>query len=1037
MPATLPTLQDAQWDVLALLDFLACPVPMDILNALVPMELGAFIDAVNHAVAQGWVHKDHAHTLQPGEDTPPDIRIRFRERMTREKLLGFFQIVTEKRLEQRLDSCALANLLHGTGRTYDAAALLFEAARHAIEQGDMSKAHVLCTRVVQTLTGVELTLEEQPLFIQGILKLSRLSTLLGSNLDEPPALLRAALVSAETLGDRRSMAMIHLHAGVYAYLADDAACALRDFSTGIDIVESLGDEDIRNRTAEYRGIFYYIQGLYREAVEWFEKAMILKETSGKVLFNFAVPLFFGHSAALLGQFHRAIGVLDASWRQACMTGKKTQATLYQASLGIVLLRMGKSKEALEHILQARDDSIAQNNNRALYFAQRGILLYHHLEGHMEKVVEITQSIISTKKDDFTWPYGPQYTWPVFLEMNHKYHDLGYTTPQEHLAPQDMKKLIDGPNVNLRGAMLRIVALQKAASGGDPVEIEAMLRSSEANLLRSGDPKELAKTRIELARLKLRQHKKDEARELALLAWEGMNVFPLDNFPDDVKKLLIGVPLSPAVAAQGENVRGRFMDVLDEFMPSTDREDLLFRLVSGTCRFFGAEMGGLFWSAETKGRSSLVLCAGYNLTQREVERDDFRRRRELLAKALQNKEPLIFTSKDSGPAVPGESSEILCLPLEIRGHVQGALLYGNSYVQKNYRLLDRTLLLKIARHASSYIDRIEGYCRLIEEQSSRASGETKSAAGRYGLELIASSPVMCSMIEQVDEVARSGASVLILGETGVGKELLARRIHTVSDRADGPFVAIEFSSIPESLIESELFGHEKGAFTGSDRQKPGRIELANRGTLFIDEVGDISLSVQVKLLRTLQEQTFVRVGGTRTLTSDFRLVSATNRDLLQEVATGNFREDLYYRLNVVPFQIPPLRERSEDIMQLARHFLVLYARRYNKQGLAFSPEEESRIKAYRWPGNVRELQNIMERSVILSRNGDFELKLPGGIDTYALTGPSSVNTLDEVQRQHIKAVLELTGGKIDGPGGAAQLLGMKRTTLYGRMKKLKI
>ena len=869
------------------------------------------------------------------------------------------------------------------------------------------------------------------------LALSRLSLLLGSNLDEPPALLKSALLSAKTLGDQRSMALIYFHAGVYAYLADDITSALNDFSSGIDLVESLGDEDIRNQTAEYRGIFYYIQGLYREAMEWFEKAMIFAGGSNKALFNFAVPLFLGHSAALLGQFHRAIGILDSSWRQACINKESTHATLYQASLGIVLLRMGKSKEALEHILQARDDAIVQNNNRALYFAQRGILLYHYLEGHLDKVVDFTQNIISTKKDDFTWPYGPQYTWPVFLEMNYKYYDMGYTPVQEHIPHLDVEKILNGPNVNLRGALLRIEALRKASSGGDSAETEAMLRSSEADLLRSGDPNELAKTRIELARLKLRQDRQEEARELAGLAWEGMSAFPMVNFPDDLKKLLIGAQSSPVIAVQGENVLGRFMDMLDEFVPSTDREDLLFRLVSGTCRFFGAEMGGLFINTDSKGHSGLELRTGYNLMLREVERDDFGIRRELISKTRQNCQPLVFTAHVSGPASQKGPSEILCLPLEAGGRSRGVLFYENSYIKKDYGKLDRALLLKIARHVSSYIDRIEGYCRLIEEKALSISGEAKSASDGYGFEFIASSLVMRSMIETVDEVARSDAPVLFLGETGVGKELLARRIHTVSGRVNGPFVAVELTSIPENLIESELFGHEKGAFTGADRQKPGRIELANKGTLLIDEIGDIPRSIQVKLLRTLQEKTFVRIGGIRTLASDFRLVSATNRDLMQEVTAGNFREDLYYRINVVPFNVPPLRERGEDILNLARHFLLLYARKYNKQGLAFSAEEEARIMSYRWPGNVRELQNIMERSVILSRNGVFELKLPSGPEAYAPPRSSQVSTLDEIQRRHIKAVLELTNGRIDGPTGAAQLLGMKRTTLYARMKKLKI
>jgi transcriptional regulator with GAF, ATPase, and Fis domain len=244
-----------------------------------------------------------------------------------------------------------------------------------------------------------------------------------------------------------------------------------------------------------------------------------------------------------------------------------------------------------------------------------------------------------------------------------------------------------------------------------------------------------------------------------------------------------------------------------------------------------------------------------------------------------------------------------------------------------------------------------------------------------------------------------------------------------------------TTISENLVESELFGHERGAFTGADRQKKGRLELAHRGTLFIDEVGEIPKTIQVKLLRAIEEKTLVRVGGMRTLVSDFRLIAATNRDLATEVAAGHFREDLYYRLNVIPIILPPLRERIDDIPLLAQHFLNRYSLKYKRTLMGLSIDDEERLKNYHWPGNVRELKNVMERATLLSTGPQFELILPerGSEASPSIIGDTP--TMEELQRRYINLIIEKSNGKISGPGGAAQILGMKRTSLYTRMKKL--
>ncbi len=303
------------------------------------------------------------------------------------------------------------------------------------------------------------------------------------------------------------------------------------------------------------------------------------------------------------------------------------------------------------------------------------------------------------------------------------------------------------------------------------------------------------------------------------------------------------------------------------------------------------------------------------------------------------------------------------------------------------------------------------------------------------EIVGESPALKTALSMVSVVAPTDSGVLILGETGTGKELVARAIHKLGSRSEKAFVKLNCAAIPLGLLESELFGHEKGAFTGAIAQKTGRFELADKGTLFLDEVGDIPLELQAKLLRVLQEQEFERLGSNRTHKVDVRLIAATHRDLPAMVKQGTFREDLYYRLKVFPIHVPALRERREDIPRLVGHFTALYSQRMNKRIDVIPPDTMDALVRYAWPGNVRELQNFIERAVILSPRS--ELRAPTS-ELEPLQpnkrGNIPMNGLAEVERDHILRVLEASNWVISG---AATRLGMKRTSLTYRMKKLRI
>jgi formate hydrogenlyase transcriptional activator len=378
-----------------------------------------------------------------------------------------------------------------------------------------------------------------------------------------------------------------------------------------------------------------------------------------------------------------------------------------------------------------------------------------------------------------------------------------------------------------------------------------------------------------------------------------------------------------------------------------------------------------------------------------------------------------------------------LPLFTSTRDLGILALG-TLAEDSFQQEDIDLLAQVANQIAIAVENALAYREIAELKNKLAEEklylEEEIRTEHNFQEAIGESAALKRALSQAETVAPTDSTVLILGETGTGKEMIARAIHDLSRRGEGTFVKINCAAIPTGLLESELFGHEKGAFTGAIAQKIGRFELAHHGTLFLDEVGDIPLELQPKLLRVLQEREFERLGGTRTIRVDVRVVAATNRNLAQMVEEGLFRRDLYYRLNVFPIMVPPLRERSEDIPLLVRYFVQKYARLMDRRIETISAEEMDALTRYHWPGNVRELENLIERAVILSPGP--ELRLPVAELEQHSEIPSDL-TLEAAEREHIIRVLRETNWVVGGPRGAATRLAMKRTTLQSKMRKLGI
>ncbi len=1029
-----PTLSKEQWDFLSLFDALDQPLPIRMAGELVPLAPGPFLELLRLTREHGWIKETGPDTFQIAANLPDPVKKRLRKINSPKRLARILKKLEQGGLRASLSPETWATLMNRSGQRSGYAEREYDLAREALDEDRYEEASRHLENILNGSSDPESTSEAESLQVRAAMELSDLRLRMGKKLGEVPTILHRVRKTAIRLGDRRSRALIDLRLGRFSYVSDKLTDALDALSSGLDEVENLGDEDIFSQSSEFAGLYYFLQGMHKDAIKYYDRAMAARHGQMKTIVDFFLPLTFGFCAAYLGQFQRAIGVLEFNRRLFAQKKESALAALFDAALGIVLLIMGNKKDAPTHLKAAEKNSSLHRNDQAWLMARIGLAHFHFLDGRPEKSANLMlESVQEASRADHVIR---QYIFPFILEDIFTFWRLFSVPSIDFGFEQEMDRIIHGPNIHLRGVAYRLQAKQGFEGYGEISQVRSDLETSLRYLRRSGDPVEQAKTLVLMAQVELRSGDLKKSAELAREAWPHLSANAEIYFPMDLKPLLDARSKGPGKIAPSD-LSDRLLDMLEELVPSTERDEVLTRMVIVSSRFHRAERGGLFWFSGDQTEKTPHLQASFNLSAEEAASEEFKPNLALILRSFRQNQPLLSPgAKDKDYSSSLKSKAALCLPIEVRGRVKGVLFHDNAFSNDPFDYDDRDALQRVARQMGVYVERIWEYSRLIENRTRAYSAhsipsEDQTLGGQIG-----QSKALIRLLDQADQVAQSEASVLVLGETGVGKELVAGRIHRKSSRYDGPFIIVDLSAISENLVESELFGHEKGAFTGADRQKPGRIELAHGGTIFLDEVGEIPLGVQTKLLRTLQEKTFVRVGGTKTLHSDFRLVAATNRDLETEVAEGRFREDLYYRLNVIPLTVPPLRQRGEDVLLLARYFLRHYERKHHRPHLEISPEDEERLTQYPWPGNVRELKNVIERAVLVSSPDQLELLLP------SVSGPvpsgdlySDTPTMDELERRYIRYVLDKTKGRIAGPNGAAALLGLKRSTLYTRMKKL--
>jgi transcriptional regulator with GAF, ATPase, and Fis domain len=605
---------------------------------------------------------------------------------------------------------------------------------------------------------------------------------------------------------------------------------------------------------------------------------------------------------------------------------------------------------------------------------------------------------------------------------------------------ELHKVLGIKNVLVNGIAYRYQALLGKVRGWSNHRVVRSLNTSARLLEQSGHQIEYARTQLELARCHLSTGDTKKVKRIMRAASDILSPANTELIPDDLR------PFVHAPNREG-SVLSAILDLSAEMVAAArEKNQLLQQIVVTINRLIGAERGAILLVAPEASSSDLILRASKNLTIEQVYHPSFSDSRRIIEEVARTGKGRLFeVGSVQETDVQGNEtiSSAICVPFFLEDRPAGVLYHDNRLLNSAFSESD----LRLLQFFSALVALEIGWAKTRQEvrmliQSNGTGTVTVEKEQEKMLsvdDIVGVSPAIERVRREIARVAKTDTTVLILGETGVGKNLIASAIHRQSLRANGPFVTVQCSALTESLITSELFGHEKGAFTGATNRRIGRFEMADKGTLLLDEISDLSADIQARLLRVLQSKEFERVGGGKeTLTSDFRLIAATNRSLEEDVATNRFRRDLYYRVSVFPLYVPPLRERREDIPLLARHFLKAYALK-NGQTIEEIPKDiMEKLVNYNWPGNIREIENTIQRGVILGDGRRFVLP-ELGISKLGAIGPSpNVSaTLEETERGHILEVLNRVGWRIYGRGGAAKILAIKPTTLCSRMKKLGI
>ena len=913
-----------------------------------------------------------------------------------------------------------------------------ERCRYLIKAGDLHM-RAFCTedafqcyrKVLEDLSNLD-DEEGDRLYYETAVKYSKISTA-RHDTEKVLSIIKTAYARAQKRKNKGFQALLLMHRAKNEWLRSRYQSALREFENGWALAKELNDPRILKSATTFSTFFLFWQGRFKDAVQIYEKSVADVEKYPRGGFPLLAVMTVGYCYAQIGQVTQGLGMLDAIRNQCLQKNDIHMASYTAANLGNILIEIGRIDEGIQFLKTSAKEARKAHNDWVLIMGKKVLAYAYYLRGENKQALRYLSEFLRESRKVKATVYLYPYLMELCLAMK-----KGDLPPIEGLSLEKMiQSMIKGKNIFLKGVAYRYEAILKKRSGEPNVKIIRSLKKSMKWLEESGQQIELSKTKIELARIYISTGKDEKAKDIIHLASKTLSSVNEALIPNDLRAFIEDRPL-------GEILLKEILKLGQEVVTIRGNRELVQHILSTLNRITGAERGGIFLLDETTDPPRLVVRGSKNLTSDQISDKCFASSMKLIEEVASSGKGRILGSRDEEKNEPSTADDIIfsriCVPMILRDKTVGVLYHDNRLLSSAFKASDVELLSYFAALAAFALDNASAY-EEIKRLNQKLSEETRyykeeHLSTLHFEDIVGESSAITSVLSKVDQVTGTDATVMISGETGAGKELVARAIHRYSGRKDQPFIRVHCSALPESLIPSELFGHEKGAFTGATQRRLGRFELADGGTLFLDEIGDLSLDIQVRLLRVLQSKEFERVGGSETLSSDFRLVVATNSDLEKKVKAQKFRADLYYRLAVFPIYVPPLRERKEDIPLLAHYFLQIYSKKRGKTFSKIPNSEIEKLLQYDWPGNVRELENIIERGTILNSGPTFRVPELGTHHPEFSSYDGNI-TLKENERRHIIQTLKKTNWKVRGIGGAAELLDLPPSTLAFRMKKLGI
>ena len=949
--------------------------------------------------------------------SPEDLQVRVGD------LISYYENMAEDREEHCL---TLAHLYRISGTSSTRLDYFLKAAVHftSLEMGEEAISYY---RIILDHPPDEIASREQKeIYVEAAIGITATYGHMLS-LPEQSAFLVSAQHFSEEIDDRERLLTIHLVLGKTREVEGFYEKAAHHLDQAWLLAQELGNENLLKKAALMTSDFLFRQGRVDEAVKRYEEVIGDLEDFSSDAATLRGCATLGWCYGVSGQTSRGVGLIEAVRIKTEEHHMKEIKAFADQMMALTLLEARRVSEAeiyLNSILSLPEGIVGYSILWATHWCV-AYVAYRH--GDLEECLREHIRGCELLKE-----YGrPHHRGGWVLEYLEGLETAGMGYPAVTLE-SELQRLITWPDIFMKGVAYRFRGQKSERASGHTESIRADFEMSLELLTRSGARLELARTQIVLARAFIREGDPKKAKKLLEEAWDAMSRSNADLFPEDLKRYI-------EEKSHEDLLISTIVEIGNVLGTVREKKKLLELMIQLTMRFTFAERGGFFLLGED---GQLDLVASRNLDLAMVRSDRFRPYLKVIEDVARlEKETIKKTIGFQEPERPWDSQPnwMICSPVILQDRVLG-VLYLASKVTRQYLKNDLLLLRAISTQVAVALDNASAYEK-IASLKDRLEEETRyyrmdSEVSPQLDPMIGCSDAIRLVRNQMQKVAPMDSTVLIMGETGVGKELVARGIHRLSGRFSGPFIAVNVASFSGGVIESELFGHEKGAFTGASKSRLGRFELAQGGTLFLDDIQNLSLDIQAKLLRVLEEKEFERVGGSHTLKADFRLIAATNRPLKDMVDEKLFRSDLYYRLNVFPIKVPLLRDRQEDIPVLALHFLKMYNSNLGKDIQGISKRNMKRLISYAWPGNVRELRHVIERAVILSEGKS--LVLPS-FQAYGRedSEPSRELTLEEMERSYIIKTLEKCAWKVGGEGGAARLLGLKPTTLHSKMKKLGI